>query len=170
MSRWAMPELLVMRHAKSAWDTGKPDHQRPLAPRGERDRITMARWLVAQDLRPDRVLCSSAVRASDTARHVVDTFKLDPADVLFDDQLYHAGFRQWLGRIRAEDADRLMVCGHNPSLDMLVEMLASTEPELSATGKLMTTAAIAHLRFDRPWGDIVAGSGELVTIARPREL
>ena len=165
-----MPELLVMRHAKSAWDTGKPDHERPLAPRGERDRVTMARWLVANDLRPDRVLCSSAVRARETAQYVVDTFDIAPTRVVFDDGLYHAGFRQWLGRIRAEDAERLLICGHNPSLDMLVEMLAATEPGLSASGKLMTTAAIAQLRFELPWADIAATTGELITIARPREL
>lgn len=165
-----MPELLVMRHAKSAWDTGDPDHQRPLAPRGERDRVTMARWLVANHLAPDRVLSSSAVRARETAQYVVDTFRLDAAAVEFDDNLYHAGFRQWLGRIRAEHVDRLLICGHNPSLDMLVETLSDREPGLSATGKLMTTAAIAHLRFDGAWESVRAGSGELVTIARPREL
>lgn len=165
-----MPELLVMRHAKSAWDTGEPDHRRPLAPRGERDRMTMARWLVANDLGPERVVSSSAVRARATARYVVDTFGLDAGSVEFDDDLYHAGFRQWLGRIRAERVDRLLICGHNPSLDMLVETLSSSEPGLSATGKLMTTAAIAHLRFDVAWESIRAGSGELVTIARPREL
>lgn len=165
-----MPELLVMRHAKSAWDTGAADHQRPLAPRGERDRVTMARWLVASQLRPDRVLCSSALRARETAQYVVDTFGLAPAAVEFDDRLYQAGFRQWLGRIRDQHDDRLLVCGHNPALDMLVEALSSVEPGLSASGKLMTTAAIAHLRFEQPWQDITFGSGELVTIARPREL
>lgn len=165
-----MPELLVMRHAKSAWDTGKTDHQRPLAPRGKRDRITMSRWLVANKLRPDRVLCSTAVRARETAEYVIDAFGIEPDAVLFDDQLYHAGFRQWLGRIRAEEAERVLICGHNPSLDLLVETLSRREPELSATGKLMTTAAIAQLRFAVPWAQISAGSGELVTIARPREL
>ena len=103
-----MPELLVMRHAKSAWDTGDPDHLRPLAPRGERDRVTMARWLVANDLRPDRVICSTAVRARETAQYVIDTFGLDPADTEFDDQLYHAGFRQWLGRIRDQTVPRVL--------------------------------------------------------------
>lgn len=106
----------------------------------------------------------------DTAEHVVDTFGLRADQVIFDDALYHAGFRQWLGRIRDEQVDRLLVCGHNPSLDMLVEMVSSTVPALSATGKLMTTAAIAHLRFDGPWAEISEGSCELVTIARPREL
>ena len=165
-----MPELLVMRHAKSAWDTGDPDHLRPLAPRGERDRVTMARWLVANDLRPDRVICSTAVRARETAQYVIETFGLDPANTEFDDQLYHAGFRQWLGRIRDQTVPRVLICGHNPSLDMLVETLASTEPQLSATGKLMTTAAIAHFTFDGPWDDLAPGMARLLHLVRPREL
>lgn len=165
-----MPELLVMRHAKSAWDTGEADHQRPLAPRGERDRVTMSRWLVANQLRPDRVLCSTAVRARETAQYVIDTFAIGSDAVVFDEQLYHAGYRQWLGCIRAEEADRVLICGHNPSLDMLVETLSNQQPGLSATGKLMTTAAIAHIRFAVPWSELAAATGELVTIARPREL
>ncbi|MEM7091869.1 MAG: histidine phosphatase family protein [Actinomycetota bacterium] len=161
-----------MRHAKSAWDTGEPDFQRPLAPRGERNRATMARWLLDQHLAPDRVLSSSAVRARSTAQHVADTFGLAPDRVEFDDDLYHAGFRLWLGRLRDEpdSTKRLLICGHNPSLDLLVEMLASTEPPRSASDKLMTTAAIAHLRLGSPWCEVSPGCAALVTIARPREL
>ncbi len=165
-----MAELLVMRHAKSAWDTGEPDHQRPLAPRGERDRVTMARWLESHRLGPDRVLCSSAVRAQDTAQAVIDTFAIERTDVHFDDDLYHAGASTWLSRMRDERARRLLVCGHNPALDQLVELLSATAPKRAANGKLMTTAAIAHLRFDGEWRDLQTGSCELVTIARPREM
>jgi len=130
----------------------------------------MARWLVRQELAPDRVVSSAAVRARSTAEHVADTFGLVSPAVEFDEDLYSAGFRQWLGRVRAETVDRLLICGHNPSLDLLVELLSATTPTRSSNGKLMTTAAIAQLRFDTPWSEILPGAGELVTIARPREL
>ncbi|MGH8513640.1 MAG: SixA phosphatase family protein, partial [Gammaproteobacteria bacterium] len=41
----AARRLLVMRHAKSDWDSGAgSDFDRPLAKRGERDAPRMGRW------------------------------------------------------------------------------------------------------------------------------
>ena len=64
----------------------------------------------------------------------------------------------------------MLICGHNFGLDELVEHLSATPPPLSQNGKLMTTAAIAHLRFDGDWAGLSASSGELVQLVRPREL
>lgn len=132
----------------------------------------MARWILANGLCPDRVLTSSAVRARETAQHVADTCGLTPDAVDTDDDLYIAGFRQWLGRLRAEphSTHRLLICGHNPSLDLLVETLSATTPPLSQNGKLMTTAAVAHLSCDRTWGELLPASCTLHRLQRPREL
>lgn len=129
----------------------------------------MARWILSSGLVPDRILSSSALRARETAQHVADTFGMTDATVEFDDELYGAGFRTWLGRLRAETVERLLICGHNPSLDLLVESLSDRTPPLSASGKLMTTAAIAHLRVES-WADLAPSGAALMTIARPREL
>ena len=68
-----MPELLILRHAKSAWDTDAPtDFDRPLSARGERDRWRMAGWLADEGLCPDEVVTSSALRARATAEAVVE--------------------------------------------------------------------------------------------------
>jgi len=53
--------LMLLRHAKSAWPD-LPDHERPLAKRGRRDAPAAGSWLREADLRPDRVLCSTARR------------------------------------------------------------------------------------------------------------
>ena len=39
--------LLLLRHAKSDWPPGVPDHERPLAPRGEREAKLAGNWLRA---------------------------------------------------------------------------------------------------------------------------
>lgn len=159
-----------MRHAKSAWDTNDVDFDRPLAERGLRDRERMARWLASSDLVPDRILTSGALRTRDTALHVAEVCGLGEWSVRVDDGLYSAGAVQWLGRVRNQEdtVRRLLICGHNPGLDYLVETLSSSNPPLSPSGKLMTTAAIAHLRFETPWADIRPLSGTLVQIVRPR--
>ncbi len=57
--------LVLLRHAKSAWPD-MPDHERPLARRGQRDAPVMGRWLRAVGLVPDLALCSSARRTRET--------------------------------------------------------------------------------------------------------
>ena len=99
-------ELLVLRHAKSAWDTdAETDFDRPLATRGERDRWRMADWLVRNDLCPDEVVASSAVRARDTAMAVVERCGLPHAQVEYLRRFYGAGARTWLDRLRETTVD-----------------------------------------------------------------
>lgn len=58
--------LLLLRHAKSAWPD-VPDHERPLARRGQRDAPLMGHWPRAVGYVPDRVVCSTARRAAEAA-------------------------------------------------------------------------------------------------------
>ncbi len=62
-----MMRLLLLRHAKSAWDVpGAPDFDRPLAPRARRAATMIGEHLAAHRLLPDRILCSSARRTRET--------------------------------------------------------------------------------------------------------
>lgn len=163
-------ELLVMRHAKSAWNTDAPDDfSRPLAPRGHRAAPRMAEWLDADGLEPDRIVTSAAVRARDTAQYVADHFSIDDDRVERVDWLYGAGATAWIGLLREQTAERVLICGHNPGLDDLVERLTADPMELTSTGKLMTTAAIAHIRVEA-WSTIGEKPGQLLQLVRPREL
>ena len=57
-------ELLILRHAKSAWDTDAvSDFDRPLAKRGRKDAPRMGKWLRRRRLVPGYVLSSPARRA-----------------------------------------------------------------------------------------------------------
>ena len=164
-------DLLVMRHAKSDWgDPMLPDEQRPLAPRGNRAAVRMAEWLQEKELAPDRVLSSSAVRTRETVAHLIDGLDLDPSIVEFRDDLYLAGAWDWIDALRNESVARLLICGHNPGFDDLVDWLCAEPPARTLDGKLMTTAAIAHIRFDDDWPAIGPTSGRLHSLVRPREL
>src|SRR5262245_47283983 len=58
--------LVLLRHAKSDWDTHEPDVRRPLAGRGRRQAPEAGRWL-AEHLDPiDLAVVSPAVRARST--------------------------------------------------------------------------------------------------------
>jgi len=163
-------DLLVMRHAKSAWDTdAASDFDRPLANRGARDAHRMADWLAQNDLEPDGVLSSSALRARMTVQPVIDRFEISPSRVQFRDELYLADATSWIDAIADTVFWLPLLCGHNPGLDELVSHLSSKPPPLSANRKLMTTASIAHLHFEG-WDEVENGSGQLVNLVRPREL
>ena len=168
-----MRRLLVMRHAKSDWsDPSLPDADRPLNERGRMAASKMAGWIAERGLTIDRVVSSSSLRTRQTVGHLVDGLAL----ATFRDDLYLADADRWIDVIRALEvigpapADTVLICGHNPGLDDLVEWLSAAEPPRTGTGKLMTTAAIADLTFDTSWSDVGAHTGRLVDLVRPREL
>ncbi len=64
--------MYLLRHAKSSWDEpGRPDRERPLAPRGVRDAKRVAKHLRRQGVAPELVLCSPAVRTRETLELVL---------------------------------------------------------------------------------------------------
>src|SRR5687768_14403802 len=84
-----MKTLLLMRHAKSSHDGEMPDHERPLNERGRRDAPRMAERLMEAGVVPDRILCSTARRAVETAELFVAAADFGDA-IEFRNRLYHA--------------------------------------------------------------------------------
>ena len=166
--RRPMKRLLVMRHAKSSWDTGAMDFDRPLNARGIEAAQVMADWLHDGGRCPDQVVASSAERARSTVQAVIETCGLTDADILLSRSLYHADVDRWIDELRAQTTDRLLICGHNPGLDDLVVELLAHVPKLTSSGKLMTTATIAHLHIEQGWQHIQPGCAALLDLKRPR--
>ncbi len=162
-----MKTLLILRHAKSSWDdTSLKDHDRPLNPRGVRDAPRMGQLLASEELVPDRVLSSTAVRAQGTAELAMGVIDGAP-DIECTRELYLASPHTYLEVIaaRGEDAERLLVVGHNPGITALVTRLTGVCEE-------MPTAALAVVELDiDDWSDIEsAGRGRLVAFRRPKDL
>jgi len=157
-------EILLLRHAKSSWDSDvATDFERPLAARGRRAAPQMGRLLVQHKLVPDRVVSSPAVRAAQTVRLVVAELGIEEDAIVWDQRLYGASPAD-LARVMEENryVARLLLVGHNPGFEDLVWDLggATLEPE---GGKFFPTASLAHIR----WGD---GGPVVLAVYRPREL
>lgn len=166
-------ELLVMRHAKSSWQTGDIDFDRPLSPRGKREAPKMARWLSESDLVPDYVVASAAERARATAMSVIDECSIDRSGWEFRQDLYDAAPADWLDELRGHDGygpHRILICGHNPTMDQMVSRLAKHPVLPRPDQKLMTTAAIAYFCFESGWKDVGFGQGDLLALVRPRDI
>ena len=115
---------------------------------------------------PDIVISSDAVRARLTAEAVAAAARYRGA-ILLDPQLYladPAGIISVLRELR-ENADTVMIVGHNPGLEELVEQLTGDPLE-------MPTAALAAvvLPIDS-WRDLDTSTrGTLVGHWRPKEV
>jgi phosphohistidine phosphatase len=164
--------LLMMRHAKSDWsDHAAADFDRTLTDRGKRDAKKMGTWLKKKKIIPDLIVSSPAARAERTALIVCREIGFDPACIILDKRMYEASRDDLLKIIaaHAQEAGCLLLIGHNPGLEELLDYLSSDQPETNSAGKVMTTAAIAVLDYgQRP---ITAGKGtaRLVCLTRPRD-
>ena len=155
-----------MRHAKSSWaDSSVADFDRPLNERGLRDAPLVGRFMRRQKLRPGLVLCSPAERARQTASLVAQAAGL-PAPLRYDERIYEATparLAEVVSQVE-EGVDELLLVGHNPGLEGLLELL-------TGESRRMPTAALARLLLDvEKWGKLGEGAGRVELFVRPKEL
>lgn len=158
--------LVLMRHAKSSWETGLTDHERPLNDRGEEAAPRMGRWLVSQGVSPDIILCSTARRAHQTAELVAAELG-QGVDVRAAGQLYLPLPQDIIEVVATEaaDASTVLLVAHNPGISLAVE-------EFTNVATVMPTAAVAVIDFGiDQWSDLLAEArGELRHFWRVKEL
>ncbi|MEX1009529.1 MAG: histidine phosphatase family protein [Acidimicrobiia bacterium] len=157
-----MKTLHLLRHAKSDWgDSALPDHDRPLNKRGKRARTTVAEHIAGWKV--DRVVCSTARRARDTAKPVI---KALGCPVQYEEALYAATDKQLLAVVRAlpDEAEAVVLVGHNPSIEELTALLCGQSPAYP-TAALGTVDLVA----DR-WADVAPGCGTLAAFVTAAEL
>jgi phosphohistidine phosphatase len=166
-------EILILRHAKSAWDTGAAsDFDRPLAKRGRRDAPRVGRWLREEGLVPDHVVSSPAERAKQTVLAVCRELGFDAGLIHWDERIYGgwAGSLLEVLRETPREAQRVLIAGHNPGLEDLVKSLAGGAIDTPADGKLMPTAAVARLEIEAGWSELEPAVGRLLSLTRARAL
>jgi phosphohistidine phosphatase len=166
--------LILLRHGKSAYPAGVPDHARPLADRGRRQaalagehiRTLLHRGEAAIDL----VLCSTAERT----RQTLAASGLDAGTTVeYRDEIYGAESDELLDLIATlpETAATVLVVGHFPGLPDLAEDLSGPDSDRSALAALarkFPTSAFAVLTVDGPWSGVPAG-GRLIAVTIPRD-
>jgi phosphohistidine phosphatase len=174
--RNTMRQLLVLRHAKSRWDQPSvDDHDRGLAPRGEAAARKMGALIVEEDWLPDRILCSTALRAQQTLALACETWPTTPAIPKSDlATLYLAAPSRILEIVRRQpdECRRLMIVGHNPGLQTFVARLAGhgDKAQRLAIETKFPTAALALVALDdRAWAEVGWTIGRLVDYRTPRE-
>lgn len=170
-----MKTLTLLRHAKSGWDDPVArDFDRPLNPRGRRAAATIGRHLRDLDVAFDRVIASPALRVQETIDEVERGYgrRLAPE---WDRRLYLASAATLLDVVReaAEDAERLLLVGHNPGLEDLVLALVPRDAgELrAAVEEKYPTATVAEMTLAcDAWSDVAEDGATLTRFIRPRDI
>ena len=114
-----MKTLILIRHAKSSWDTaGLSDFDRPLNERGKKDAPEMAERLKEKGIKVDQFVSSPAKRARKTAKYFAEVFGQSKDDILLVDVLYAANisvFRKVVGELENKN-DVVALFSHNPDI------------------------------------------------------
>ena len=169
-----MHRLILLRHAKSDWPEGVPDHDRPLNGRGRRAAPLIGSAMAARGFVPDRALVS-------TARRTHETWALARAaapglpEGIEEPRLYHASPAMLMAVIAQtpESVGTLALVGHNPGTEMLAGSLVAKGPAVDRQriAAKYPTGGLAVIDCDiAAWRDIAPKCGMLVAFVSPRDL
>lgn len=161
-----MKTLFLIRHAKSSWNNQLlDDHERPLNRRGSKDAPKMGKLLKASYAAPEKILCSTALRAKQTACAI--QLKWFPQQkVEFNVQLYEETTSMILNIIQSTDQkiNRLALFFHNPSITHLTGLLTSSSfPNIPTCGVTVLECAIKN------WKLLEVGSCSLLNFEYPKK-
>lgn len=148
-----MKRLLILRHAKSSWnDASLDDWERPLSGRGVRDAPRVGELLRDQSLIPDLIITSDAVRARTTAEAAAQTAGYT-REIVVEPSLYHAtpdDIVAVLNTVPDDSAGTILVVGHNPGLEELIEQLSGERHRLPTAGLVQLALPVGRWRDLEP--------------------
>lgn len=164
--------LILMRHGKASKDYDLyEDIDRPLNKRGKKDVKIIRKQLAVSDVVPEVILCSPALRVTETYDEICKAFPDTPA--FSSKALYSATASDLVEIIRQikEDVSTVMLIGHNPGFTDLAEIICdgaySDDEAFRRMGKKFPTAAVAVLEINGNWADVKDNSARLIAFARP---
>jgi phosphohistidine phosphatase len=164
--------IVLFRHAKADWPQVS-DHERPLADRGRKDAAVAGRKLADTGIPFDLALCSTAARTRETWKLAVHELAHRPKTV-YEERLYEASPGELIAVLNEtpEDAQDVVLIGHNPGVQGLADILAGqaegdTRARMNDRG--FAAAAFAVLSFDGSWKSLEPGAATLTDYWAPSD-
>ena len=149
------PQIWLLRHGEAVPHDSKPDGDRELTARGERQAIAAGLGLARLGVEFAACYTSPKVRARDTARLACQALNVGHEEVPVLADGFEADDALELLLAHGEDPRVLMV-GHEPSFSQVVHDLTGGRIDFKKGG-------VAAIRVE-------SRSGELIALLRPREL
>ena len=155
-----MKTLFLLRHAKaSSDDPGLPDIERPLSDQGFSDARMMSETLRLQDLIPEKIISSNAVRAYTTAFIFAAAFEKMNHDIDRKNSLYDCSEKDYFDAITGIDEafSSCMITGHNDTITQVAELLLK-----KAVEPMKTCGLVIISSESKTWSGFSASPCKLV--------
>jgi len=158
--------LYLIRHAKSDWSDGTlSDFERGLKKRGHKDLDTISSYMSLQQLKPDLIISSLALRAQTTADQLAKKIGYD-GRIHYMEELYNSRPEILMNVLTLQDDsdETIFLVGHNPELTEFANFLLKDNfPKLPTLGVLAI-----HLNIDS-WSEIKEQCGEIDFFIQPKQ-
>lgn len=166
-----LSRLILLRHAKSDYPPGVPDHDRPLNERGRRDAEAAGAWIAEHR---DEIFDGSAIAVVSSARRAQQTWERIAEHVpdlpsVTEPRLYEAACSTLMSVADASGADTVLVVAHNPTIQETATFLAASG-DLGLVDRVRTKVptcglVILDLSAADPWA---GGTADLAAFEVPR--
>lgn len=144
-------ELWLLRHGEAEPHGTRPDPERRLTERGEREARSAGAALRELHVEPTTVFTSPRVRALQTAQLACASLGIEPVV----HEPLSAGFTAQEAVTLCAGLEVVVIVGHQPDFGQIIHDLTGARPELA-------TGGVAGIRLE--------DGGTLLTLLRPRAL
>ena len=149
------PQLWLLRHGEAVPHDSKPDPEREVTARGERQALAAGSALARLGVELDACYTSPRLRARQTAELACRELGVEPIVERSVDSGFDRDDALALLRAHGDDA-RVLVVGHEPDFSQVVHDLTGGSVDFKKGG----VAAVRE----------AGGKGELLVLLRPREI
>jgi phosphohistidine phosphatase len=163
--------LILLRHARSGWALpGQRDFDRMLDETGYAEAKLIAQSAADRGIRPDLILCSTAVRCRQTAEPFRRALGED-IDIRYVDHLYAGPAAVYTDLVEAH-AERasLMLIGHNPMIEDVFRRFLGEEHSALANGYPPAGLAVIDFSTRSAAGRISAAALSAWLLPEPEEV
>ena len=163
-----MKTIILVRHAK-AKDAfiGQKDFDRTLSEKGQKDIVKSGRIFEKLNLKPELILCSQSIRTRMTL-DLLNPFLGKNSQICYPDEIYENNTSDILKLIakQNDNIERILIVGHNPSMQELTEILSEEgfPYDNFGTGNI----SIITLSINK-WNKIKDAKGELKYLISPKQ-
>lgn len=160
-----MKNVILIRHAKSNWDSPTTDKKRPLASKGVADAHLVSSHISQYLPKKSIIWSSTAKRAKDTATIFLQNMIYPLESIIYKDELYTFDMNELVDVIKScsNSYDCVIVFGHNGAITDFVNKFGDTPVEN------VCTSGFVSIEFDTDaWENIK--NGHTKNIVFPKDL
>lgn len=163
-----MKSVYFVRHAKSSWEYPDfMDHERPLLQKGITRTIRVCEFLKEKKVKPDVIIASHAVRASETARIIARELDYPSEKIRIEPKIYESCEDDiWSIIFELDDEVKsIMLVGHNPVITNLANYFLDKKIDY------MPTSGIAGFSFiTNHWVELTSAKRKTQFVVYPKML